>query len=467
MLQDVFRKLEAGESLRTVFGRELRVVKLLGSGGRDDVYEVELDGKGRMALRLSRPGEPSYRCRLMNRIRGMILAGSPSKQYLWPIDIVDMGSSGYGFVMALCPEGYSSLGELLLHPNKFSSCRRVIDACLGIVSAFLAAHDAGYCFQDVNSGNFFINPQSGEVFVCALDELLPIGTDADMFSSSRFSAPEVVADHLPPNVRSDLHSMGVLAFVLLCFEHPLEGVRAYRTCGVTLGAEQRLYGTDPVFIFDPNESSNRPVQPLSTAQRIWPELPQHMRDFLCRAFSQEALHHPHCRPTEHEWIRELVRFRSEVVTCRCGNEVFLDGAKPRRCENCGLLCGASLRMEVAGYEIAVVPDARLYGCQIKRVCSPQSSLDPQLWVVAKNNSLWGTSDLGLCNVSHDSWRARLGGREVEVAPGRAIHTTEGLELEILGETVRVCGNVVEMTMQVSNAALQSVKKSESDVVEGE
>lgn len=48
----------------------------------------------------------------------------------------------------------------------------------------------------------------------------------------------------------------------------------------------QLYGTHPVFIFDPNDKSNRPVKGYQDNALIyWDLYPQNLRDLFTQAFT--------------------------------------------------------------------------------------------------------------------------------------------------------------------------------------
>jgi hypothetical protein len=48
----------------------------------------------------------------------------------------------------------------------------------------------------------------------------------------------------------------------------------------------KLYGAEPVFIFDPNDHSNEPVPGLhDNALAFWPIYPQFLRDLFIQSFT--------------------------------------------------------------------------------------------------------------------------------------------------------------------------------------
>ena len=432
-------ELAEGRYIRTQFGRELRIEKKIGEGGQGAVYKVYDNGKA-MALKWYNPSafkSSAERDLFIHNLHSNIISGAVAPEFLWPLDMTEEIDGTFGYLMEKAPDEYVPAKRVILNnPSVVTSYRRLVDACLNIVTAFCKLHDAGYCYQDLSDGNFFIEPKTGKVLVCDNDNAVR-GKPSVSIGTPHFMAPEIVTGVSTARQTSDLHSLAVVIFYLLLFQHPLLGVRSRIMDDEHL---MMLYGTDPVFIFDPDDRRNRAIEsPENTALRIWPVLPPHLREVFMRAFSREALKHPEARPQELVWIRELVRFRSEIVDCRrCGDEVFLDGAHPARCERCSALCEPSLRMEVAGNQIPVANDARVYWCQTRRVSGVAHALDPQVWAISSKRD---PRKIILRNVSTKPWRANASGRTATIAPGGVVAAVDGLELVTDDWNLRVCRNV--------------------------
>lgn len=427
-----------GTRISTQFRRELRIIKPIGGGGQGTVYQVDCNGKP-MALKWYKQDifrTPEEKARFEANLRRNILQESPSPEFLWPIDMTVEVDGTFGYLMELAPKDYISAKRIIRQPGLVPSFRRCVDACLNIVMAFCKLHDKGYSYQDINDGNFFVNPSTGKVLICDNENVAPGGQATGVLGTPYFMAPEIVTGASMPTQESDLHSMAVMIFYLLLVQHPLLGIRSMRMDDAN---KMRLFGTQPLFIFDPVDHSNAAIQsPMNNALKLWPMLPSHMRELFTKAFSREALMRPSRRVIELRWMQELAQFRSEIVDHSCGNEVFLDGAHAARCVNCGKWCNPALRMEVGGKQISVVNDARLYTCQIRRASNTAEALDPQLWALASSRD---PSDVILRNVSRRPWQVHFCGHAREVGPGQNVRATDGLEIGILGETVRVCRNV--------------------------
>ena len=426
--------LPAGTILASEFGRTVRVVSYIGGGGQGDVYKVDYDGKIK-ALKWYKLQSIPRRDVFERNLRQNVMNGSPTPEFLWPQDVVHDEGPGFGYIMDLRPEGYYDAGDIFLNPAMLPSFRTAIEACLGMCSAFRILHNKGYRYQDVSGGNFFVNPTTGQVLICDNDNVTSNAIDTGILGTPRYMAPEIVVGKSSPTVHTDRHSMSVLIFFMLLLQHPLEGRRLVGMLDDQ--STKRIYGSDPLFIFDREDRSNAVVDPNNNARKVWPCLPSHMKSIFWTAFSHQALHNPNRRPADVQWMRELARFRSEVVTCRCGNEVFLDGSTPHRCDSCGALVGTPLCMELPGYSLPVAPGARIYACQLSRVRNAEEDLDIKVLALANRRD---PRNFGLQNASKEPWKATIAGHSYDVAPGQIIRAAPGMVLEIDGDKISIANN---------------------------
>lgn len=416
--------LRQNDALGTMLGRRVVVLRRIGGGGQGEVYEVLYDGE-RKALKWYHPGAIRDVPRFARNLRDNILRGRPTREFLWPIDLTEFRDGTFGYVMDLRPEGYAELNDFLANRATFPSYRRAVDACLWIAYAFGVLHDAGYAYQDINSKNFFIAADTGRVLICDNDNVAPDGTDTGMVGTWGFVAPEVVRGGRP-DAQSDLHSMAVLIFLLLLRAHPLEGARAAASV-LDDAARARIYGTDPLFVFDGRDRSNAldPARQAGTI-RIWEQLPAYLRELFCRAFSREALLDARRRPLEVEWLCALARFRSEIQPCRCGrSELVLAADSLATCEACGATTSARLVLDLGSQALPALYDTRLYRCQLQP-SSPLRALDLVGIVVRAADD---PSVLGLLNLSGEPWREdRPSGGHAEVPPRGCAVLEPGLGL---------------------------------------
>jgi hypothetical protein len=174
-------------------------------------------------------------------------------------------------------------------------------------------------------------------------------------------APEIVKGGRPDTL-SDRFSLSVILFLLWTNNHPLEGKAAYPSC-MNADNERRIYGDAPLFIFDPDDSSNRPVQGLHKgAITRYPQLPRYLHAEFAKAFSKEVMHEPSKRIIEQEWLRLFIRMRSEVYKCACGEVYFADPALPGVCPVCRKPASFFGYIKTPRYNLPIHQQTRLYAC---------------------------------------------------------------------------------------------------------
>lgn len=431
--------LGAGTQLATMFGGVVTVKRFLGGGGQGDVYVVDYNGVDK-ALKWYRQGAFINPTLFMENLRSNVMNGAPTDEFLWPIDMVLPYGGTFGYVMDLAPQGFYEATEFFINNVHFASFKVAVDACLRIVSAFLVLHNRGYCYQDVSGGNFFINPTTGEVLICDNDNVVPNRHQTGILGTPRYMAPEIVRGETTPNVHSDLYSIAVVIFMLLCVAHPLEG-RSSLVTVLTDELQLKLYGTQPVFMMDPTIDTNRPNSKVHhNFLAIWTCLPEHMRQLMVRAFSQDALQHPSHRPTEADWVRALARFRSEIISCGCGNEIFTQFGAARFCERCGKRISIPTYLQMSGYALPCSSGTRIYKCQTC-VCDFSEVIDPVATIICSPSD---PTALAVKNISGEAWDVFTStGQRRKVAGGSGFPVVAGITFRLNNENVRIIENKEE------------------------
>lgn len=423
-------RLSAGTRLKTFLNHEVVVEKWLAEGGQGDVYRVKYHGEDK-AMKWYKPsGMGKNPDAFYRNLKNNVINGAPSPEFLWPQDIVEAVKDGgvFGYIMDLKPEGYYEVSDFMLKRASFSSYRTAADAALHIVSAYRILHNKGYSYQDLNDGNFFINPSDGDVLIADNDNVAPDCTETGIIGKPRYMAPEIVLRKKMPDSLSDRYSMSVILFILFVLNHPLEGRRSLAS--MTPARQERMYGEEPLFIMDPDHKGNAP-HPVhhKNALLVWPQLPDYMQNLFLKAFSQKALKNPNARPAEYEWIDCLARFRSEIITCRCGNEVFTQQGKSRECDRCNKMIQIPFRLKLRNYSIPGTAGSRIYRCQLGP-CNADEALKPMAHVVANKSDV---TMLGIKNLSDKNWRVAKQGTVKKFEPGRIFSLKAGMNITVMTE----------------------------------
>lgn len=326
-------ELKSGERVNLANTGYVTIIKELGRGGQGIVYLVDLNGEQK-ALKwyLNPPGEAFYK-NLLNNIR----TGAPSEAFLWPEYVTARQKGSYGYVMALRPKNYYEFGNFLLAKVTFKSFTAMLAAAMKICNGFMMLHRFGYSYQDLNDGNFFIDPYTGDVLICDNDNVMPEGERSGILGKARYMAPEIVGGKMP-NKYSDRFSLSVILFMLFYANHPFEGAKVVSCPCMTESFEKKFYGSEATFIFDPNDRSNRPVRGIhQNVIKRWGVFPAKLREVFTEQFSQEKLKNPQTRLIESQWEKVIAGIRDELVVCpHCKEETFveIEGAE-HKCINCG------------------------------------------------------------------------------------------------------------------------------------
>lgn len=428
--------LENGFCIKTLFGGSVKVEKFLAEGGQGSVYVAEYNGQ-KKALKWYKKGSLGANpTAFYENIKQNVMRGAPSDEFLWPLDITEWVDGTFGYIMDLRPEGYYEVTEYMLCHVRFQSYRAIIDAALRIVSAFRILHNAGYSYQDLNDGNFFINPQNGKVLICDNDNVAPDGTETGIIGKPRYMAPEIVLGKTKPNSLTDRFSMSLIIYILFCLNHPLEGKR-YLVSALTPNLQEKLYGSEPLFMMDPNDKSNAPHPVVhKNSLTVWPCLPDYMQKIFLDAFSQKAFQKPASRPREVDWLNVLTRFRSEIVPCSCGNEIFTQQGEKCNCEECGKRADIPFKLVLSEYSIPAIKDSRIYRCQLG-VCDEKEALTPVAHVLQKKD----TGALGIKNKSEKRWDAvTTKGTARKVTPDEVIPLKDGITFTVAEHTITIREN---------------------------
>ncbi len=423
-----------GKVIKTDFGAPIKIVKYLASGGQGDVYIVEYGGKQK-ALKWYKPQALRDANAFYENLKRNAEKGSPDKAFLWPDAVTERTEGSFGYIMDLRPDGYYELSKILASSKyNFSSFKAATEACIRIVKAFRILHNNGYSYQDLNDGNFFIEPKSGDVLICDNDNVAPNGTNTGILGKPRYMAPEIVVGkgEVLPNTQSDRYSLSAILFLILFLSHPLEGKRWLVPC-MTDQIAEKLYGSDPLFIYDPNNNDNAPAKGIHTGViERWSYMPQYLKDEFLKAFSQQALTEPGRRLRELEWLKVLVRFRSDIVKCSCGNEVFIQNAATTKCDACGKPVVVNNTIKFADYAITAAKGSRVYRCQLG-TCNPEDALTPIARVVAKAD---GT--LGIQNMTSNILNATTpSGKQKQVQPQDVVPFKPGIKIEVYDKIIEL------------------------------
>lgn len=413
-------ELQPRQQVRLTNGTTATIKKELGRGGQGIVYLVNVEGKD-MALKwyLKNPGKPFY-----NNLSSNVRDGAPAPNFIWPLAVTEEIDGTFGYVMEVRPTGYEDMGKFILAKAKFADVRAQLKACLQICSAFQKLHIRGLSYQDMNDGNFFINPQTGDILICDNDNVAPDGTSLGILGKAGYMAPEIVEGIKMPNRYTDYYSLAVCLFILIYMNRPFEG-QWYMSCPCDNNPDmaKKLFGFESVFIMDPMNPKNRPVPGIhNNVIRRWGIYPILLKKAFCKTFGNEAIKDPTKRLMDKQWFNILLQIRSMYAKCpNCGNDTFIDDADSNnKCIYCQTKISLHNTLNVGRFTIPLVAGQPIYGCMV----SDETDIDCKAGRVIARQGI-----IGLENSSDTSWTVILpDGQSRVIGKGQSFPAKKGFKI---------------------------------------
>ena len=425
-------ELKIGSTIKLSDGRTATIKECLGGGGQGLVYLVKVDGQ-KMAVKWykTNPGA-AFKKNLMENIH----KAPPADNFIWPLALTEHRDGSFGYLMKLRPKEYVDMSDFILLKSRFKDVNAQLNACLQICEAFQNLHIRGLSYQDMNDGNFFINPATGDVLICDNDNVAPDKTSMGVLGKAGYMAPEIVEGVSKPNRYTDYYSLAVCLFILIYMNRPFEGAwNRSCPCDSTPEMAKLLFGFSSVFIMDPSNPKNRPVPGLhNNVIRRWGVYPDLLARAFCKTFSSEAIKDPTKRLMDKQWYNILLQIRSMYAKCpHCGNYTFIDvtgrGAKCIYCQN-GLHVPS---LKVGRFSVPLVEKQPLYACLV----SDEKDRNVTVGQVVEKKG-----ETGIKNTSDTPWTLILPDASVKIiGKGDRVPAGNGLKIRFgQGETGEFINN---------------------------
>jgi eukaryotic-like serine/threonine-protein kinase len=425
--------LKSGQQVRlNKSGASCTVEKFLGGGGQGEVYESRVGSK-QVALKWYYPQSATTEQR--QALETLVKMGSPSDSFLWPVELATAAEvSGFGYVMPLREQRFKSIVDMMKRRIE-PGFRALATAGLELANSYLQLHARGLCYRDISFGNVFFDPQTGAVLICDNDNVaVDDQSRGGVYGTPRFMAPEIVRGDAIPSTQTDLFSLSVLLFYMFMMHHPLEGKKELAIKCLDLPAMRKLYGTEPLFIFDPVDATNS-ADPYHhhNALAFWPIYPQFLRQLFIQAFTSGIRDPQHGRVRESNWRAAMVRLRDAIVYCsHCQVENFHGAALPSAnaeppgsCWSCKRPLRLPPRIRIGrnftmlNHDTSLFPhhvdDEKSYDFSAPVAAVTRHPSDPNIW--------------GLKNESRQTWSTINNKGELkDVPPGRSVTLAPGARI---------------------------------------
>jgi len=404
------------------------VEKFLGSGGQGEVYEVSLQGQS-YALKWYYPKMATAEQK--SGLENLIRIGAPNNKFLWPkFLLTHPDNNTFGYIMPLRSPQYKGINDLMRRRVE-PSFKALTLAGVHLANSFLKLHAKGLCYRDISFGNLFFDPVTGDIQICDNDN---VTTNLDPFVSvlgtPRFTAPEIVRGEAHPSTSTDLFSLAVLMHYMLFVHHPLEGAQEAKIHAFDLPAMTKLYGKNPIYIYDPINITNRPVPGLhDNAIEFWKTYPTFIKQVFIDAFTTGL--NPNTRVMETVWRDNMARLRDSLVYCSCGAENFHDSTKydatgrTTICWSCGKPTILPPRLKVGRFLIMLNADTMLYPFHVDN--SIGCEYNTPIAKVSQHPT--NKNQLGLQNLTPDKWTVTTpNGSMTDVLPGKNVSLNNGIKI---------------------------------------
>lgn len=423
-----------GDTVRIMGGGTARILDEFGAGGQGTVYKVSYNGK-EYALKWYH--EDVFRDKkrgFYDNLKKNIEKGAPTDAFLWPLYITEEQNGSFGYIMNVRPEGYEELTNFFVDSRKkgqvkFKEFQAIATAAINIIQAFRELHKRGYSYQDINNGNFFIDPTDGKVLICDNDNVSPFGENLGIMGKQRWMAPEIVTNKSEPDTHSDRFSLAVVLFRLLFINHPLEGKYSTPPC-MTKEMEKRYYGIEPIFVYDPNDDRNRPIKGTDANLKLfWNAYPQYIRDLFVRAFSSEVMQKQKPRVLEKEWLDAFFRLKAEIGKCPvCSKETFFTAEGMGTCIQCKKQIVKMAGLKLKKYQLPIHNGMKIYLWHVDDAFDDIETVTGEVIANPKNPNL-----LGIRNLSKNTWRVSLlDGSQRAVESMKVVPVQNGFVIDFYG-----------------------------------
>jgi eukaryotic-like serine/threonine-protein kinase len=422
---------EVGEEVEAFSSKSaVTILQLLGSGGQGEVYRVKHQAS-EVALKwffdhTATEGQKSG-------IEKLIEDGAPGTQFLWPSELVRSKSrNSFGYLMPLRDPRFRSFQDIVT--GKIDPTFQTLMLIgLNLVESFHKLHAAGLCYKDINFGNGFFDNSTGEILICDNDNVAPNNsTSQTVEGHPDFMAPERILRLAPPSRETDYFSLAVLLFYLFHIQHPLVGKKILSIRVWNLPAREKLFGSEPVFIFDPNDKSNEAIadskiDPLGEAGKnaipYWRIFPKELKDAFTTSFT-DGIRNPDRRLLATRWKKVLTDALNSITHCSCGKENFVTtDIRPRNCWSCGKFVIPTFLVETERQVIAASRGTRILASHLS-----DTALDAMSSQVGEIITHPQRKDvLGLCNKTSLTWTAQPADapQMVTIPPGKSVPLCDG------------------------------------------
>ena len=329
-------------------GSSYVLVKSIGVGGQAKVWKVQEEGTNKYyAYKHYRHDKKNVKGNIEDLIKmGAIedKSGKALDSVIMPITLINGTGDSFGYIMELVDlKDYTTLKKAWGSSNKYPSCRAICRIIQNFAHFFDRLHSKhGMCYKDVNEGNIFFNPISGDIKIIDNDNI-GYSSKQTIKGTPGYMAPEVILGD-NPDVRSDQFSFAVFVYRLLVGGFPFEGPYTENYCNdhdvlpTDNDVRKIIFGKSPIFVWHPQDKRNS-IENLNDPQSkgqsaCWRRVPASVKTLFMNTFVTNLPKDRRAnRSTDADWRMTFENLEKGIVKCpKCKAETFSENGD---CFECG------------------------------------------------------------------------------------------------------------------------------------
>ena len=340
--------MKKGDTIIGKNGVRYKIIDSVGKGGQAKIWKVRDEtSKKFYACKDYRKDPKNVRGNIEDLIKiGAIKDrnGNVLDSVVMPITLVEGQGESFGYIMELVDlKDYTTLVKAWRKPEKYPTPAAICNIVKNFALFFERLHIGhGFCYKDVNEGNIFFNPKSGDIKIIDNDNI-GLASKQTIKGTPYYMAPEVVLGK-SPNADSDKFSFAVFMYRLLVGGYPFEGAYTENYClkhDVLTNdpeAAKEIFGRHPVFAWHPTDKRNS-IENFNDPQHrgqaaCWKRLPQAVKDLFLKTFVTNL---PEARAAERTsdvaWRNVFEALEKNLIECpHCKNKTFSELNKCFECE---------------------------------------------------------------------------------------------------------------------------------------
>lgn len=341
-----------GRRVRSHYGNEYIIGKKLGAGGVAKVFHAQKVGDKKQYVFKEYVPKPETRMihatikkNLIALIQTPLLDSSGNRlpHFVPPLDIIELKSGGFGYIMdKVDTSTYKSVEKILNHHDYYPDAKILCKFCKNFAEFFKTIHLKGWCYKDINEGNIYINPDTGDFWVIDCDNI-SVAKNKSILGTAGYMAPEVYNTERP-DTQSDYFSIATFFFRLFIGSYPMDGPSTEKymiqnDLSVD-GAAPVIYGTNALFAFHPTNKRNAVYTATSNKNyqiqtRKWNALPVQIKKCMIQTFVTALPYDKRqLRTNDYQWIQCFEDLeKNHVILCKKCKKYNFDNRKTCYC--CG------------------------------------------------------------------------------------------------------------------------------------